>query len=109
MKDKIHVLFVCGYGVGSSAMVEGIVSKALKKRKIPCEVEHTAAGEAVGFFNWVDIVAVSKKLIDIVNLESFPGKSIIVIENIMDGEKIGAQIEEVVREKFPELLQENKE
>ena len=29
MKDKVHVLFVCGYGVGSSAISESIVKKAL--------------------------------------------------------------------------------
>ena len=106
MKQNIHVLFVCGYGVGSSAISEGIVSKALKKRNIPCEMEHTSAGEASGFSNWADIIAVSKKLVDIVNLESFPGKSIIIVENIMDGEKIGSQIEEIVREKFPNILGE---
>jgi len=85
-------------------MQEAVVSKALKARNIPCELQHTAAGESAGFNNWVDIVAVSKMMVDIVNLESFPGKSIIVRENVMDGEKIGTQIEAIVKEKFPLVI-----
>lgn len=106
MKDSINVLFVCGYGVGSSAMSAGLVNKALCKRNVKNTVEHTAAGEAAGFVNWVDIVAVSKKLIDIVNIEQFPGKYIIEVENIMDGEKIADQILEIVKENFPEAIEE---
>ena len=31
MKDKINLLFVCGYGVGSSVMLQTVVKKALAK------------------------------------------------------------------------------
>ena len=104
MKDTIHVLIVCGYGLGTSAMTEGLVSKALTKRNIRFEIEHTAAGEAAGLADWVDIIAVSKKLLDIVSAESFPGKPIIEIENITDGEKIAGQIEDIVKTKFSGLI-----
>lgn len=104
MKESINVLFVCGYGVGSSAMSAGIVHNSLNKRKINNVVEHTAAGEAQGFENWVDIIAVSKKLVDIVNVDQFPGKDVIEVENIMDGETIAEQILEIVKEKFPNAL-----
>lgn len=103
-KDSINVLFVCGYGVGSSAMSAGIVSRALNKRNVKNVVDHTAAGEAAGFANWVDIVAVSKKLIDIVNIDQFPGKDVIEVQNIMDGETIADQILEIVKVKYPEAI-----
>lgn len=106
MKDKVNVLIVCGYGVGSSAMTESILAKALKSRNIQAELDHTSAGEAKGFSNWVDIVAVNKKLISIVDVDAFPGKHIIEVENIMDGKKMGDQVEEVVRQYFPDAIKE---
>lgn len=45
MKDKIHVLFVCGYGLGSSAVAEMLVKKGLVAEGINAEVKHTAVGE----------------------------------------------------------------
>ena len=38
MKDKVNVLFVCGYGVGSSAISESIVKKALAADGINADV-----------------------------------------------------------------------
>ncbi|EAT6712848.1 PTS sugar transporter IIB, partial [Salmonella enterica] len=29
MKDSVNILFVCGYGVGSSVMLQTVVKKAL--------------------------------------------------------------------------------
>lgn len=31
MKDSVNILFVCGYGVGSSVMLQTVVKKALAK------------------------------------------------------------------------------
>ena len=102
MKDKINILFVCGYGVGSSVMLKIVVEKALKKLNINAEMEHTAAGEASGYINWVDIVAISKKLVNVIDLGAFKNKHIIQIENLMDGEKIGAQINDLVEKHVKE-------
>lgn len=44
MKDTINILFVCGYGVGSSVMLQTVVKKALTKYEFKVEMEHTAAG-----------------------------------------------------------------
>ncbi|MBJ8325773.1 PTS sugar transporter subunit IIB [Streptococcus pacificus] len=104
-KKEVKVLFVCGYGVGSSAMSAGIVQKELDKRHVNSVVKHTAAGEAQGFNDWVDVIAVSKKLIDIVNVDQFPGKDVIEVENIMDGATIADQILSIVKEKFPEAIE----
>ncbi|KAA9219191.1 MULTISPECIES: PTS sugar transporter subunit IIB [Aerococcus] len=103
-KELIKVIFVCGYGVGSSAMSAMLVKKGLDKLGIPSEVEHTAAGEASSYSNWADIVAVNKKLINIVNVDSFPEQDIIEVENIMDGDGIAKQIKDIVEEKYPELI-----
>ncbi|MCM3763639.1 PTS sugar transporter subunit IIB [Neobacillus niacini] len=100
MKDSINILFVCGYGVGSSAMLEAVTSKALKARNISANLEHAAAGEVGGYVNWADIVAVNKKLMDIVDLDSFRGKHVIEIENMMDGEGIGNKIQSIVTEHY---------
>ena len=62
MKDKVHVLFVCGYGVGSSAISESIVKKALVAEGINAEVKHTAVGEMPSMKDWTDIIAISTKL-----------------------------------------------
>lgn len=102
MKDKINILFVCGYGVGSSVMLKIVVEKALKRLNINAEMEHTAAGEASGYINWADIVAISKKLVDVIDLSAFKNKHIIQIENLMDGDSIGAKINEVVEKHFKE-------
>ncbi|HGG9062481.1 PTS sugar transporter subunit IIB [Enterobacter hormaechei] len=104
MKEKINILFVCGYGVGSSVMLQTVVKKALAKYNIAFEMEHTAAGEVGGFTDWADIYAIPKKLIDVVSLDPRHGQYLIPIENIMDGETIGKQIYAVVEEHFPHLI-----
>ena len=53
MKDKVNVLFVCGYGVGSSAISESIVKKALAADGINAEVKHTAVGEMGSQSDWI--------------------------------------------------------
>lgn len=106
MKNKVNILFVCGYGVGSSVMLKMVVEKALKKYNINSEMEHTAAGEAAGYMNWADIIAISKKLVDTVDTSVFKNKHVIEIENLMDGEKIGKQIFEVVNVHFKNAIQE---
>lgn len=48
MKDSVNILFVCGYGVGSSVMLQTVVKKALAKYDFSFDMEHTAAGEVGG-------------------------------------------------------------
>lgn len=69
MKDSVNILFVCGYGVGSSVMLQTVVKKALAKYDFSFDMEHTAAGEVGGFTDWADIYAISKKLLDVVSLD----------------------------------------
>lgn len=40
MKDTINILFVCGYGVGSSVMLQTVVKKALTKYEFKVEMEN---------------------------------------------------------------------
>ena len=101
MKDSINVLFVCGYGVGSSAMSAGIVSKALTNKSVRNVVDHTSAGETAGRADWADIIAVSKQFIGIVNSEIYPDKHVIEVKNIMDGHTISDQIIEIVKVEYP--------
>lgn len=100
MKDKVNVLFVCGYGVGSSAISESIVKKALAADGINAEVKHTAVGEMGSQSDWTDIIAISKKLAE---GASFPADAhVIEVVNIMDGKGIAASIGKIVDEFYPE-------
>jgi len=104
MKTSVNILFVCGYGVGSSVMLQSVVGKALKNYKFDYKMEHTAAGEVGGFADWADIYAISKKLLDVVSVDPRQGQFLIPIENIMDGEKIAKEISTVVEAHFPEII-----
>lgn len=100
MKNKINVLFACGYGLGSSAIAESLVKKALKELKINAEVMHTSVGEMSGHYEWTDIIVISKKLVEGLVLDNL-GLDVIVVVNIMDGKGIAAQIKEIVDVKYP--------
>ncbi len=102
--SKVNILFVCGYGVGSSAMSAMIVDKNLKESGLTYEFKHTALGEMQSFEGWMDILAISKKLAE--GLE-FTGKEkfkVIEVVNVMDGKGIAKQILELATEYFPEAL-----
>lgn len=100
MKDKVNVLFVCGYGVGSSAISESIVKKALVVEGINAELKHTAVGEMSSNHDWTDIIAISKKLAEGVTYPE--GSHVIEVVNIMDGKGIAKSIGEIVDEFYPQ-------
>ncbi len=99
-KDSVNVLMVCGYGLGSSAISEVVVGKALKEAGIRANLKHTALGEMTSFKGWVDIIAISKKLTQ--GLDPIPGVHMIPIINVMDGKTIANQIREVVEQYYPD-------
>lgn len=99
MKDKVNVLFVCGYGLGSSAVAEMLVKKGLIAENINADLKHTAIGEMNSMFEWVDIAIISKKLAEGVVLPE--GKQLIEIVNIMDGVGIAKRVGEVVDQYYP--------
>ncbi|CRF35473.1 hypothetical protein BRSU_2679 [Brachyspira suanatina] len=102
MKNKINILFVCGYGVGSSAISETVVKKALNACSISSELKHTSVGEMSQFKDWSDIICISKKLAEGVDLKSYSDKDVLEIVNIMDGKTIAKDIEKIVLEKYPD-------
>ena len=104
MKDKVSILLVCGYGVGSSLLLKMTAEKQMVKYGINAEMKHTSAGEASGFSDWADIIAVNSKLADIVNEREFPGKHIIKIMNIMNGDEVGSAINNVVQEYYKDAI-----
>ena len=103
MKDKINVLFVCGYGVGSSVIAEMVVNKALKAEGIHAEVKHTAVGELNSQRDCADVVAISKKLAEGITLDG--ATHMVEVVNIMDGPGIAKQIGKIVDEFYPEARQ----
>lgn len=100
MSKKVHVLFVCGYGVGSSAISESIVKKALLAIQIDADVKHTAVGEISSMKDWTDILVISTKLAEGVRFEA--SQHVIKIVNIMDGKGIAESIRLIVDEYFPD-------
>ena len=99
MKDKIHVLFVCGYGLGSSAVAEMLVKKGLVAEGINAEVKHTAVGELNSLRDWADVVAISKKLAE--GLKFDENTHLVEVVNIMDGHGIAKKIGEIVDAFYP--------
>lgn len=104
-KDKVNVLFACGYGLGSSAIAETLVKKGLEKINVNAEVMHTALGEMTGHYDWTDVIVISTKLAEGINFDEL-GLDVIIIQNIMDGDGIAAQIKEIVEVKYPDAIKE---
>ncbi|MHC1734763.1 MAG: PTS sugar transporter subunit IIB [Erysipelotrichaceae bacterium] len=104
MKSKVNILFVCGYGVGSSAMSEIVVNKALKEINLPAEVKHTSVGELSSQLEWADIIAASKMFASGIDLSHTKDKYLIEVVNIMNGKEIAGKVLTVVKEHFPELV-----
>lgn len=102
MKEKVNVLFVCGYGVGSSAMAESIVKKSLKDLNVPADVQHTSVGEMKSFQDWKDIIVITTKMAE--GVEFKDDEHVIIVKNIMDGKGIAKQVLEIVEESFAEVL-----
>lgn len=104
-KEKIHILFVCGYGVGTSVIMENNVRRALDEKKIEAEMIHSSIGEVGGYLQWADIMGVSKKLVGAI--EGFTNDKVHIIEivNLMDGKYIADQVEEIMKTHFPEKLE----
>lgn len=100
MKDKINVLFVCGYGLGSSAVAEMLVKKGLAAENIAAEVKHTAVGELNSLKDWADVVAISKKLAE--GLRFDENTHLVEVVNIMDGAGIAKEIGKIVDVHFPD-------
>lgn len=103
MKDSINVLFVCGYGVGSSAISESLVKKALAAEKINAVVKHTAVGEMDSMKDWTDIIVISTKLAEGVTFGA--DQHVIQVVNIMDGKGIARSIAEIVSKDYPAAYQ----
>lgn len=98
MKEKYNILFVCGYGVGSSAMSEIIVSKSLKDLNLNVEVKHTSVGEMLSLIDWPDIIAISKKLKEGIDISAYSDKYWVEIINVLDGKGIANKIKEIIDE-----------
>lgn len=96
----LNVLFICVYGVGSSAISEMVVSKALKEAGINAEVRHTAFGEMEGLLDWADVIAISKKLLEDSPID-LTKHHVVEVVNIMDGKGTAQKIGVVVDEFFP--------
>lgn len=101
--DKIHILFICGYGVGTSVIMENNVRKALTEKGIEAEMQHASGGEVGAYKNWANIIGISKKLVSV--LDGIPADAhVIEIVNLMDGKRIADEIEAVMKEHFPQYL-----
>ena len=99
MKDQVNVLFVCGYGLGSSAVAEMLVKKGLVAEGVNAEVKHTAVGELNSLKDWAEVVAISKKLAEGLTFDE--NTHLVEVVNIMDGAGIAKQIAGIVDEYYP--------
>ena len=99
MKDKIHVLFVCGYGLGKQRSGGNAGKERLVAEGINAEVKHTAVGELNSLRDWADVVAISKNLAE--GLKFDENTHLVEVVNIMDGPGIAKKIGEIVDAFYP--------
>lgn len=97
---KVNILFVCGFGMGTSTMAELGVKNNLSKYHINANLQHTALGQMESLRDWADIIVILKNLMR--ELKVNEGEHIIPVVNIMDGKGIAAKIDEIVAVHFPE-------
>ena len=94
--EKIHILFVCGYGIGTSVIMENNVRKALKEKHIEAEMQHAAGGEVASYKNWPHIIGISKKLLSVLDGIEVQAH-VIEIVNLMDRKSIADDIECIIK------------
>lgn len=104
MKEIVNILFVCGYGAGSSLIMKMTAESAMKKFKINSETKVTSVGEVNSYFDWADIIAVSEKLAEGIVLPDNKNIKMIKITNLVDGDKMGNDLYNAVKENFPSAL-----
>lgn len=98
-KQSVHILFVCGMGMGTSTMAELGVKRSLVPLKITAELQHTSLGMMESLRDWADIIVILKNLYKQITPQE--GEIILPVVNIMDGKGIAAKIDEAVREHYP--------
>ena len=104
MKEIVNILFVCGYGAGSSLIMKMTAESAMKKFKINSETKVTSVGEVNSYFDWADIIAVSEKLAEGIVLPDNKNIKMIKITNLVDGDKMRNDLYNAVKENFPSAL-----
>ena len=60
--NTVHILFVCGMGMGTSTMAELGVKKNLVPLKISAQMQHTSLGMMESLRDWADIIVILKNL-----------------------------------------------
>lgn len=96
---SVHILFVCGMGMGTSTMAELGVKRNLVPLKITAELQHTSLGMMESLRDWADIIVILKNLYK--QITPREGEIILPVVNIMDSKGIAAKIDEAVREHYP--------
>jgi len=101
-KDCVNILVTCGYGQGSSAIAQAMVTKELEKLGIKAELKHAPLGELGSFKDWADIVTIPKNFLR--GLDPIENIHIVDVINALDGKTIAKKIEAVVMEYYPDAL-----
>lgn len=96
--SAVHILFVCGMGMGTSTMAELGVKRNLVPLKITAELQHTSLGMMESLRDWADIIVILKNLYRQITPQE--NEIIIPVVNIMDSKGIAAKIDEAVQAHF---------
>ncbi|EKL9178364.1 PTS sugar transporter subunit IIB [Salmonella enterica] len=83
----MKIMAICGFGLGSSFMVEMNIKKILKKLNIDAEVEHSDLSSATP--GAADLFVMAK---DIAASASVPESQLVVINNIIDINELETQL-----------------
>lgn len=98
--NKVNILFICGFGMGTSTMAELGVKNNLSKFNIQANLQHTALGQMESLREWADIIVILKNLMRELKFEGH--EHVIPVVNIMDGKGIASKISDIVTVHFPE-------
>ena len=91
----MKILVVCGAGMGTSVMMKIKLEQFLKQNNIVAELESCSLDEGKGNLGGKDIIICSVHLEDA--LKPIPENTVLIsVENIMNIDKYGAKILELV-------------
>lgn len=97
--NRVNVLFVCGFGMGTSTLAEIGVSRALLTHNIEANVQHTSLGQMESLRSWADIIVILQNLAQ--NVKFNENEHVLPVVNIMDSKGIALKVNAIVEEFYP--------
>lgn len=96
MKKRLHVVAVCGFGIGTSLIMRITIEKVLQDMGVAADVENADIMTAASLT--ADLIYTSQAFCD--QLECRENAAVIVIQNILSYDEIKEKTREVMSASF---------